>query len=127
MTELPILPGCKVLPPMESEKPLSRDRKEAKPKTSNRKAAGRFPDLNNFVDFTMRDLSRACLAVWWVLYRDTKDGTARTGQTDIAKRAGISVRSLGLLTVVYLGGRNRGVSKYRVAPLTKGSLRNGSS
>ena len=31
--------------------------------------------------------------VWLVLYRDTKDGVAKTSQADIARRAGISVRT----------------------------------
>jgi len=137
MTESPILSGCEVLSPMEPEPPRNCDRKGVIPKTSKKKAAGRFAVLNNFVDFSLHELTRACLAVWLILYRDTKDGTARTSQADIARRAGISVRavrtairrleSLGLLTVVYLGGLNRGVSRYRVAPLTKGSLRNRAS
>ncbi|NOY28979.1 MAG: winged helix-turn-helix transcriptional regulator, partial [Planctomycetes bacterium] len=65
--------------------------------------------------------------------RDTRDGTARTSQTDIARRAGISERAvrlairqlepLGLLTVVYRGGLNRGASRYRIVPLTKDSQR----
>ena len=41
-------------------------------------------------------LTRAEAAVWFILYRDTKpDGTARTGQTDLARRAGCNVRSVG--------------------------------
>jgi len=60
-----------------------------------------------------------------ILYRDTKpDGLATTSQDDIARRAGVSVRTvytalrrlehLGLLQVVYQGGLNRGVSVYRL-------------
>jgi hypothetical protein len=42
------------------------------------RAPGRFQVLNAFVDFALADLSRAEVAVWLVLYRDTRDGTART-------------------------------------------------
>ena len=40
----------------------------------------RFGVLNAFVDFTMAGLIRSDLAVWLVLYRDTKDGVAQTGR-----------------------------------------------
>ncbi|TWT37017.1 hypothetical protein KOR34_19630 [Posidoniimonas corsicana] len=79
--------------------------------------------LNAFVDVTMADLCRGDIAVWLVLYRDTRDGTARASQADIARRAGLSVRGVrtavrrlerrGLLRCVYRGGLNRGVSRYR--------------
>jgi len=93
---------------------------------------GRFAVLNGFVDFTLRDLDRAELAVWLILYRDTKaDGLVRTAQTDLARRAGVDVRTVrraigklrdrGLLVVVNRGGLRRGVSTYRVRPLTKGA------
>jgi len=88
--------------------------------------------LNHFVDFTLRDLDRAELAVWLILYRDTKaDGLVRTAQTDLARRAGVDVRTVrrairklvgrGLLVVVNRGGLRRGVSTYRVRPLTTGA------
>lgn len=134
--EPPILPGCSVLPPVEPEQ-SEKQIGTAPVRKRNRKAAGRFADLNNFVDFTLRELPRASVAVWLVLYRDTKDGTARTSQTDIARRAGLSERavrkairrleSLGLVKVVYLGGLNRGASRYRIMPLTKDSRRSRSS
>ncbi len=130
----PILAGCDVLPPMEPDRPARKPpAADSTKKLEKRKAAGRFAVLNNFVDFTMRGLPRGPVAVWLVLYRDTKDGTARTSQTDIARRTGLSERnvrrairrleSLGLLFVVYCGGLNRGPSRYRIAPLTKDSLR----
>jgi DNA-binding GntR family transcriptional regulator len=63
-----------------------------------------------------------------VLWRDTKpDGAVRTSQADLARRAGISDRTIrqalkrletaGLLKVVYRGGFRRGLSRYRVRPL----------
>jgi DNA-binding MarR family transcriptional regulator len=43
----------------------------------------------------MRNLSRAAIAVWLVLYHDTKpDGTARTGQTDLARRSHCDPRTV---------------------------------
>ena len=95
---------------------------------ARRKTGDRFAVLNAFVDFTLRGLTRNETAVWLVLYRDTKpNGTARTGQTDIARRAGISPRSArrgidglckkGLLKRTYQGGIGRGASAYRIRPL----------
>jgi len=74
----------------------------------------------------MRHLKRNELAVWLILYRDSRDGIASTAQSDMARRAGISDRTVrrvlkqlegyGLLRTVYRGGINRGPSKYRVLP-----------
>lgn len=123
--EPPILAGCAVLPPMSS-KQKRRMAPATTPKKSE-KSRDRFTVLNNFVDFTLRDLKAADVRVWFILYRDTKDGTAATAHTDIARRGGLSVRSvqtairrlerLGLLKVIYQGGLNRGSSRYRLSPL----------
>ncbi|MBX7071959.1 MAG: helix-turn-helix domain-containing protein [Pirellulales bacterium] len=86
---------------------------------------GRFQTLNHFVDFTMSKLSRAEVAVWMILFRDTKkDGTARVAQADMARRAGADDRTmrralrrligLRLVSVVRQGGLGRGPSTYRV-------------
>ena len=131
------LTGCSVLPPREDSEQLeSRNRtadenqdRETKPKmTENRRSsADRFSILNNFVDFTMHRLSRNEVAVWFVLYRDSRDGIARTSQADIARRAGVTDRTVrnmirrlerrGLLKTVFRGGLNSGPSRYRVIPL----------
>jgi len=86
--------------------------------------------LNTFIDVSLRTLRRNEIAVWLVLYRDTKDGTARTSQTDIARRAGITKRTViriigrlerqGLLRIIRRGGINSGPSTYRVQPLEPG-------
>jgi hypothetical protein len=92
------------------------------------KATGdRFRILNAFVDGTLAGLSRSEIAVWLILFRDTRDGTVRTSQENLAKRSGTSVRHVrkaiaeltaaGLLTVVFQGGLNRGPSRFRVNPL----------
>ena len=89
------------------------------------KPEGRFAVLNGFVDCELRGLSRAAAAVWLVLYRDTKpDGTARTGQSDIARRAGLTPRGVrkglteltqaGLVDVLRRGRLGAGTSCYRV-------------
>jgi len=86
--------------------------------------ASRWPTLNSFVDVAMGDLSRAELAVWLVLFRDVRDGTARTGMTDIARRAGChrgsvvravqSLQARGLIRLVRRGRKNGGTSVYAV-------------
>jgi hypothetical protein len=125
-SEPPILTGCDVLPPMNGKRKPSKPAPASDPKQPS-KIRDRFAVLNHFVDFTMRELKAADVRVWLILYRDTKDGTAATAQTDIARRAGVSVRAvhgsvkrlerLGLLKVIYRGGLNRGSSRYRVLPL----------
>ncbi len=128
-----VLKGAATLPPMETGKP---NRQEPMPRKRGTKATRkrgtkatrkRFEVLNTFVDCSLAGLSRIELATWFVLYRDTKNGTACTSQTDIARRAGCSVRGVrkataklekcGLLVCVYRGGLNRGASRYRVESL----------
>lgn len=98
-----------------------------KRKTTKRAARLRFEVLNAFTDGSMADLSRAELAVWLTLYRDTKpDGTARTSLDDLARRGGFdrqtASRAVGrlkrrkMLQVVRRGGLNSGPSVYRVFP-----------
>ena len=131
MNEPPILPGCSVLPSMAIGDDSIRRRLggtfKAKGAANRRTNGDRFPMLNAFVDFSLAGLRRNELAVWLILYRDTKNGIARTSQMDIARRAGASDRSVrraivrleskGLLKVTYQGGLRRGVSAYWVRPL----------
>jgi len=122
-----IIPGCDVLPPLApSPRPAAgcaADRGQAKGK-----AGGRFATVNAFADFTLGGLSRAEIAVWLLLWRDTKaDGLARTSQADLARRAGCNVRTVkraarrlvraGLLEIVRRGRLGAGPSAYRVRPL----------
>jgi hypothetical protein len=119
-------------PPMEGPNlaPSHHSRRGApkgKPDDAKSKAGARFGVLNAFVDFAMVDLSRAEIAVWLVLYRDTRDGTARTSITGLAGRAGCdrstvfrALRGLGgrgLVKIVHQGGLGRGASRYRVLAL----------
>ena len=75
----------------------------------------------------MGELSRGEIIVWIILYRDSKDGIARTAQADIARRGKIDRRTVGrslrqleargLLKIVHQGGFRRGVSLYCVRGL----------
>jgi predicted DNA-binding transcriptional regulator len=135
--EPPILPGCSVLPPMEPRRPRPIRHDATEPDGTQRKgsakrtgAGQRFKTLNAFVDVSMRDLRRNEIAVWLILWRDTRDGISRTSQTDIARRAGITKRTVirvvgrlerkGLLRIIRRGGINSGPSTYRVQPLQPG-------
>jgi len=100
------------------------------PGTRKRKAtANRFGILNEFIDCSLAGLSKTELLVWFTLYRDTRNGTARTSQTDIARRGGVSKRAVqyatrrlekrGLLRCVFRGGLNRGPSRWQVLPTGK--------
>jgi predicted transcriptional regulator len=109
-------------PPLEAA-----NRTSGKGSKAKRKAADRFAALNGFVDFALARLNRAEIAVWLILYRDTRDGTARTAYDDIARRAGCNrstvyravhrLESAGLLRIVYRGGLGRGPSRYCVRPI----------
>ena len=59
----------------------------ARRKTTKRQSRLRFEMLNAFVDTGMADLSRAELAVWLILYRDTqRNGIAQASLEDLARR-----------------------------------------
>jgi hypothetical protein len=102
-----------------------------KAKGGSARRGERFGALNTFADFTLCGLTGAEVKVWLILFRDTKkSGTARTGQADIGRRAGLSRRGVqlalgklttnGLVTVVRRGKLNGGPSAYRVHPVGTG-------
>ena len=118
------------LPPPLTPRPATPTNGKITEKPKRQKETGeRFTTINAFVDFTLAGLTRNEAAVWLVLWRDTKVGTARTAQSDIARRAGVNRRtvirilgkleSTGLLLTVHRGGFNRGMNVYRVLPLAK--------
>ena len=111
-------------PPLDGE--LVRSGRGLKKGSSS--SQGRFQCINAFLDVTLATLERAEMAVWLVLWRDTKpNGLARTSQADLARRAGCNPRTVrralaglrakGLLTVVRQGGLLRQMSVYRVHPM----------
>ncbi len=134
--------GFEVLPPMVGEPANRNDRsagtdtrgvpnagvvsptKTSTGSSATPKKQGRFEKLNSFVDVTLKNLTMAESKVWLILYRDERDGIVQTSQVSIAKRAGLSERSVttavrllqkrGLLHVLYQGGLNRGTSRYRL-------------
>lgn len=124
MSDISQLSGCGVLPALEEE--YVEERRPATPEKTKRKrnVSERFQLLNTFVDFSMRHLNWSEIRVWMVLYRDSREGVARTSQEDIARRAGVSrvtvtraikrLKKCGLLQVVRQGGLGRGMSSYRL-------------
>lgn len=111
------LAGAAMLPPI-APTPTT------KPKTP-RHTQGRFAEINGFVDCTLAHLTPSAVAVWLILWRDTKpNGLARTGQADLARRAGVTERAVRkalvqliaakLLKVVRRGRAGAGPSAYRV-------------
>jgi len=134
-----ILPGCTTLPPMTPRPPIepSDDHAECKAIKASKakgKAGDRFRLLNAFVDFTLADLDRGELAVWLVLYRDSRDGVAQVSQVAIARRIGITDRAVrkaigrladkGLVKVVRQGRIGKGASAYRIRAIPPEQLRN---
>ena len=117
-----------ILPPDAILRP-DVDEKTPPPLKPKRRAARseRFAVLNAFADFGLAALTGAEAKVWLILFRDVKGtGTARTGQADIARRAGLSPRGVrkalnklqakGLVKTVHRGRLNAGPSVYRVHP-----------
>jgi len=125
-----VLPPDAVLRADHEEPPPANPVTTSKPTTPGKVKAGRgerFAVLNAFTDFALSDLTGAEAKVWLILFRDTKrTGTARTGQADIARRAGIDERTVrrvlvkleekGMIRIVRRGKLNVGPSVYRVYP-----------
>jgi DNA-binding transcriptional ArsR family regulator len=90
------------------------------------RARRRFRDFNDFVDCSLATLTPSAVAAWLVIFRDVKadTGLARVGQADIARRAGVTDRTVrtalrelvdaGLLKVVRQGRLGAGPSVYKV-------------
>lgn len=111
-----------------SAPPWSHHRREpGAGKTRWNRTGGRFRVLNAFVDLSIAGLTRNEIAVWLILYRDTREDVARTSQADMARRAGVSDRTIrrvirtlehrGLLKILRRGGIGRGPSAYQVRPV----------
>ena len=117
-----------ILPPdatlRADDEPHAARSKNAKRRTTR---SERFAMLNAFTDFELSELTGTEVKVWLILFRDTKatTGTARTGQTDIARRAGVTPRAVrkaisgliakGFVQVVNRGRLNVGPSQYRLS------------
>ena len=120
------LPHDAVFRPDDDEQP-ARPAPPAPPKRRTGRGE-RFAVLNAFTDCALADLTGSEVKVWLILFRDTKaaTGTARTGQADIGRRAGLSRRGVqgaldklaakGLVRLVRRGRLNAGPSTYRAHP-----------
>jgi hypothetical protein len=134
MTDPRVIPVGEEPPPMADGEstPSGKATRTGQDKPKGKHSSkGRFQCVNAFLDVTMAGLDRAELAVWLLLWRDTKlDGLARTSQADLARRAGCNPRTVrralavlevaGLVRVVCRGGLRKGLSVYRVDPLGEG-------
>ncbi len=120
-----------ILPPDATFRTDEEEPARTTPPTKPKRRSGRgerFAVLNAFTDCALADLTGAEAKVWLILFRDTKatTGTARTGQADIARRAGLEPRTVrralasleakGMVRVVHRGRLNAGPSVYRVHP-----------
>jgi len=107
-------------------KEISVEQEEEKPARTKRTAqsSDRFQTLNAFVDITMRDLTLSEKVVWFVLYRDVRNGVVTVSQTDLATRSGLTQSTVclaiqklvkrDLVLVVAQGGFRKGLSTYRI-------------
>jgi hypothetical protein len=127
MGDGPIIPaGVVGLPPMANATAIRPSSARGGTATARRASADRFAVLNAFIDRSLPGLTRSAALTWFVLYRDTRNGTARTSAGSVGRRIGCSRRAVvtalatlrrrGLVTVVFQGGMNRGTSVYRVHP-----------
>jgi hypothetical protein len=124
-----VLQGLDTLPPFETDVRVQRRTRTSAP--------GRFHVLNAFVDLHLATMSNTAAVVWLILFRDTKpNGQACTSQGDLARRAGVSSRTVRtalrtliearLVRVVRRGSVNQGAAVYAVAvggrilPLARG-------
>ena len=140
MARVEPLKGCETLPPMLTAEETASQRGQERPRSpqaaqgerqtkGRRQTVRRFALLNTFVDCTLATLLRTDALVWFTLYRDAHGDTARSAQAYIARRAGLGKRTVGmaigrleragLLDVLHRGGRNRGLSIYRIRPLAQ--------
>jgi DNA-binding MarR family transcriptional regulator len=126
---LPPLPAAMASnPPSPEQRLADRTTQIRNPRYSARrrrgsKADNRFIILNEFVDCTMATVSATEALVWFVLYRDVRDGIATTSQSEIARRIGKSERQVrrllnkliesGTVSIIQRGGKGR-PSRYRV-------------
>jgi DNA-binding transcriptional ArsR family regulator len=115
------LAGCEVIRPTGAAPKAERAVKTGRPAV-----VAKILALNRFLDATARTLQPSAALVWLQLLRDERNGTARTAVTDLARRCGLSARTVkrrlaelkacGLVTVVRQGRRDVGPTAYRLSP-----------
>lgn len=135
MTPSKVLPPGHTLPPLVTAdaavgaltRPAGRKGGRRAPRRSQRHP-NRFAAVNAFVDVSMGKLPRAPALVWVALWRFERDGVTRIAVAALARLAGCGKRQAiraiarlvddGLVEVVYRGGKDAGVSVYRVTPVS---------
>lgn len=117
-----VIPPGAVLPPDFPEAEVIATEGRTRRPRSGVSGAGRFDEINRFVDQTMAGLSRAEALVWLTLWRDARKGRSRTSYSRLASRVGVNrstvsralktLRTRGLIRVIYAGGYGRGTTIY---------------
>jgi DNA-binding transcriptional ArsR family regulator len=115
------LPGCDVI---RTAAGPSTPPRRPKPKKRPSGVVRKLLVANRFLDRSARQLPPAAALVWVLLWRDERDGTARTAVSDLARRSGLSARTVkrhlrtlkarGLVRVVQAGSVSRGPTVYRL-------------
>ena len=117
------LPGCEVIrsPPAADPPPVRVTPVRKKPNAVVEKIAA----ANLFLDRSAQPSPAAAL-VWLLLWRDERGGTARTAVSDLARRSGLSARTVkrslgalrrrGLVETVRHGSPSAGPTVYRLRP-----------
>ena len=114
--------------PVDRPTPAGRMTKPRSKARSPTDPQARFGTINAFVDVACKSLSGNETKVWLILWRDVRAGIATTAQADIARRAGVSektvkrsIKSLkakGLVECLRKGSPLGGPSTYRVTGVT---------
>jgi len=117
------LSGCDVIRPPTT--PLARP----PPQNLRPAVVTKILALNQFLDRTARELHPSAALVWVLLLRDERSGTARTAVSDLARRAGVSERTVkrhlsalkacGLLEVVKAGKPDAGPTVYKLRAMSR--------
>ncbi|MDB5311279.1 MAG: transcriptional regulator [Gemmataceae bacterium] len=117
------LAGAGMLPPVDPA-PTARP-------TARKQTRGRFAEINGFIDVTLKDLKPSEIAIWLILWRDTKpNGLVQTGESDLARRSGYRLRMVKyavaglvakrLIKVVRQGRIGTSASVYKVRGVNPG-------
>jgi hypothetical protein len=85
----------------------------------------RWDMLNRFVDTRMATLKATEVLAWLCLFRHTRNGVCKVSQKRIAGQCGrsermvrsalIELQQLGLVSIRYKGGKNKGCTMYAVS------------
>lgn len=123
------LSGCDVIRPPSAPRPPRSPAKKPMPAVVRKLLAA-----NRFLDTHARTLTPVAVVVWALLWRDERDGVARTAVSDLARRAGGSeatvqralraLREGGFIRALRRGYPTRGPTVYKVfaSPRRRGEV-----